>query len=321
MYIWPGIVALLLSASAGPALAESRYPERSIRLIVGFPAGSAIDSAARLIAPRLAEALRQPVVVEDAPGAAGNVALDRVVRAPADGYTFAIATSGQIIINPSLYRLSYDPTSALAPISKLVASANLLVVPRASPASTLRDLIVLAKAQPGALTYASGGIGSSPHLAGALLCSMAGLDIRHIPYKGVIAALPDLLAERLTMMFSPAPIVLPAIRDGRLRVLATTSSTRISLLPDVPTVAESGLPGFEVVVWFGILAPAGTPAAIIGRLERETANVLGMAIVRDKLADLGMDVIGSSPEQFAAAITSETSFWAEVIRRERMKPE
>lgn len=321
MIIRPSIVALLLWAGAGAALAEERYPERPIHVVVGFPAGSAVDSAARLIAPKLAEALGQPVVIENVLGAAGNIALDRVVKAPADGYTLAFATSGQIITNPSLYRLPYDPIRALAPISELVASPNLLVVPRASPARTFRDLVALAKAQPGTLTYATGGVGSSPHMAGALLSSTAGLDIRHIPYKGVVAALPDLLAGRLTMMFSPAPIVLSTIRDGRLRALATTSSTRMSLLPDVPTVAESGLPGFDVTVWFGLLAPAGTPAAIVGQLQRETAQVLEISEIREKLTNLGMDVIGNSPEEFAAAVKSETPFWADVIRRARIRPE
>lgn len=321
MTVWPSIVALLLLASAGTALAEARYPERSIHVIVGFPAGSAVDTAARLIAPNLAETLGQPVVIENVLGAAGNIASDRVVKAPADGYTLAFATNGQIIINPTLYRLPYDPIRALAPISELVASSNILVVPRASPAKTFRDLIALAKAQPGALTYATGGIGSSPHMAGALLCSMAGLDIRHIPYKGVVAALPDLLAERLTMMFSPAPIVLPTIRDGRLRALATTSFRRASLLPDVPTVAESGLSGFDVTVWFGLLAPAGAPAPIISQLQRATAKVLERTEVRDKLANLGMEVIGNSPEEFAAVVKSETTFWADVIRQARISPE
>jgi tripartite-type tricarboxylate transporter receptor subunit TctC len=321
MTIWPGITALLLSAIASAALAESRYPARSIHLVVGFPAGSAVDSAARLIAPSLAEMLGQPVVIYNVPGAAGNIASERVVKAPADGYTLAFVTNGQIIINPSLYRLPFDPMSALAPISKLVTSTNILVVPRASPAKTFRGLTALAKAQPGALTYATGGVGSSPHFAGALLGAMAGLDIKHVPYKGVVAALPDLLAERVTMMFSPAPIVLPNIREGRLRALATTSLSRGSLLPEVPTVAESGLPGFDVTVWFALLAPAGTPAPIIDKLQRETAKVLQKTEVRDKLANLGMEVIGSSPEEFAAVGRSETAFWADIIRQARISPE
>jgi tripartite-type tricarboxylate transporter receptor subunit TctC len=315
------LTALLLLLDAGATHAQARYPERPIHLVVGFPPGSAVDSAARLIAPELAVALGQPVVVEDVAGAAGNVASDRVVRAPADGYTLAFATSGQVVVNPSLYRLPYDPIKALAPISKLVASPNLLVVPRTSPANTLRDLIALAKARPGALTYATGGVGSSPHLAGALLSSRAGLDIQHVPYKGVVAAVPDLLAGRLTMMFSPVPIVLPTIRDGRLRALATTSLVRTPLLPDVPSMAESGLPEFDVTVWFGLLAPGGTPATVVGQLQHETAKVLGMTVIREKLANLGVEVIGSSSEEFAAAMKVEIPFWADVIRRAKMEPE
>jgi tripartite-type tricarboxylate transporter receptor subunit TctC len=322
MTIRPTIMALLLLwTAAGAALAEARYPERPIHVVVGFPPGSAVDAAARLIAPKLADALAQPVVIENVLGAAGNIASDRVVKAPADGYMLSLAANAQIIMNPSLYHLPYDPISAFEPISELVASPNLLVVPRASPAKKFRDLVELAKAQPGTLTYATGGVGSSPHMAGALLSSMAGLDIRHIPYKGVVAALPDLLAGRLSMMFSPAPIVLPTVRDGRLRALATTSLTRTLLLPDVPTVAESGLPGFNVTVWLGLLAPTGTSARIIDRLHRESVKALETKDIRDKLANLGMDVIGNSPEEFAAVIKSETPFWADVIRRAGIRPE
>jgi tripartite-type tricarboxylate transporter receptor subunit TctC len=243
------------------------------------------------------------------------------VKARADGYTLAVAANAQIVMNPNLYRLPYDPISAFAPITQLVRSPNLLVVPQASPAKMLRDLIALARAKPGELTYASGGIGSSPHMAGALLSFMAGLDIRHVPYKGVVAALPDLMAERLTMMFSPAPIVLPSVRDGRLRALATTSLRRTPLLADVPTVSESGLPGFDVTTWFGLVAPAGTPAPIITRVHHEAAKVLEMTDIREKLANLGMDVVGNSPEEFASAIKTEIPYWAEVIRRAGIKPE
>jgi tripartite-type tricarboxylate transporter receptor subunit TctC len=319
---WSTLALLLISLMAADTLAaETRYPERPIHVVVGFPAGSAVDAAARLIAPKLAEVLGEPVLIDNVLGAAGNIASDRVVKAPADGYTLALVANAQIITNPSLYHLPYDPLRAFAPISELVASPNLLVVPQASPAKTFRDLIELARSQPGALTYATGGVGSSPHMAAALLSSRAGLDIRHVPYKGVVAALPDLLGERLTMMFSPASIVLPAVVAGRLRALATTSLNRTSLLPDVPTVSESGLPGFDVTVWLGLLAPAGTPSAILDRLHRATVEILETKEIRHKLGDLGMEVIGDSPEEFAATIKSEIPFWADVIKRSGIRPE
>jgi tripartite-type tricarboxylate transporter receptor subunit TctC len=315
------IVAALLLCAPVEAVAQGQYPEKPIHLIVGFPAGSAVDSLARLVGPKLAESLGKPIVIENVVGAAGNLASDRVVKAAPDGHTLALAANAQIIMNPSLYTLPYDPASAFTPISQLVASANLLVVPNTSPAKTVRDLIALAKAKPGALTYASGGVGSSPHMAGALLNAVADLEIRHIPYKGVVAALPDLLAERLSMMFSPIPIVLPPAREGRVRALATTSLKRASALPDLPTVAESGLPGFDVTVWLGLLAPAGTPAPIVRKLHHEAAKVLAMADLRAKLHTLGMDVIGNSPDEFASVIKSEIPFWAKVIKDAGIRPE
>jgi tripartite-type tricarboxylate transporter receptor subunit TctC len=314
-------VAALLLVAPGEVFAQASYPEKPIHLIVGFPAGSAVDTVARLIAPKLAESLGKPVVIENVPGAAGNVASDRVVKAAADGHTLALAANAQIIMNPTLYRLPYDTASAFAPISQVVASPNLLVVSNAARVKSFRELVALAKAQPGALTYATGGVGSSPHMAGALLNSVAGLDIRHVPYKGVVAALPDLFAERVTMMFSPIPIVLPAVREGRLRALATTSLKRTETLPEVPTVAESGLPGFDVTTWLGLLAPARTPAAVIRRLHQESTKVLAMPDVTTKLKDLGMGVIGNAPDEFADVIKSEIPLWAKVIKEAGIQPE
>jgi tripartite-type tricarboxylate transporter receptor subunit TctC len=314
------VTALLLAVPV-EAFAQTNYRERPIHLIVGFPAGSAVDTVARLIAPKLAESLGKPVVIENVLGAAGNIASDRVVKAAPDGHTLALAANAQIIMNPTLYRLPYDTASAFAPISQMVVSPNLLVVSHASRVKTLRDLIASAKAQPGMLTYASGGVGSSPHMAGALLNSVAALDIRHVPYKGVIAALPDLLAERVTMMFSPIPVVLPAVRETRLRALATTSLKRTAALPEIPTVAESGLPGFDVTTWLGLLAPAGTPRAVIRRLHQESTKVLAMADVAAKLNGLGMDIIGSAPDEFAQVIKSEIPLWAKVIKEAGVQPE
>lgn len=313
--------AALLLVVPGSAFAQASYPEKPIHLIVGFPAGSAVDTVARLIAPKLAESLGKPVVIENVLGAAGNVASDRVVKATPDGHTLALATNAQVIMNPTLYRLPYDTGSAFAPISQAVVSPNLLVVSNTSNVKSFRELVAQAKAQPGLLTYATGGVGSSPHMAGALLNSVAGLDIRHVPYKGVVAAVPDLFAERVTMMFSPIPIVLPAVREGRLRALATTSLKRTETLPDIPTVAESGLPGFDVTTWLGLLAPARTPAAVVRRLHQESTKVLAMPEVTTKLKDLGMDVIANAPDEFAHVIRSEIPLWAKVIKDAGVQPE
>lgn len=314
-------VGALLAFGPVAATAQSHYPERPIQLIVGFPAGSSVDSAARLLAPKLSASLGKPIIIENVVGAAGNIASGRVAKAAPDGHTLALAANAQIIMNPSLYRLPFDPATDFAPISQLVASPNLLVVPAASPVKTFRELIALAKAKRGTLTYASGGVGSSPHMAGSLLNSVAHLDIQHVPYKGVVAALPDLLAERLTMMFSPVSIVLPAVRDARLRALATTSSKRTPAFPDIPTIAESGFPGFDVTVWLGLLAPAGTSSAIINKLHHESAKALAMADIRAKLGNLGMDVVGNSPREFSGVIKSEIPFWANVIKQANIKAE
>jgi tripartite-type tricarboxylate transporter receptor subunit TctC len=301
-------VGTLLAFAPVAAIAQSHYPERPIQLIVGFPAGSSVDSAARLLAPKLSAALGKPIIIENVAGAAGNIASGRVAKAAPDGHTLALAANGQIIMNPSLYRLPFDPAKDFEPISQLVASPNLLVVPTTSSVKTFRELIALAKSKPGVLTYASGGVGSSPHMAGSLLNSVAHLDIRHIPYKGVVAALPDVLAQRLNMMFSPVPIVLPAVRNARLRALATTSSKRTSALPEIPTIAESGFPGFDVTVWLGLLAPAGTSAAIVKKLHQESVKVLAMTDVRAKLSNLGMDIIGNSPKEFSGLISLKFPF-------------
>ena len=314
-------VAVAVSATliAGNVAAQISYPEKPIRIVVGFPPGSTSDLVARLVGQKFTEAWGKPVVIDNVTGAAGNIAAGRVAKAVADGYTLLLAAQTSIVVNPSLYRLSYDPERDFAPVSQVAVSPNLLVVHNAVPAKSVHELIELARAQPGELTFASGGSGGSPHLAGELLKSVAGLDIRHIPYKGVAAATPDLLGGRVMMMFSPISIVLPLARDGKLRALAVTSLKRSPAAPELPTVAESGYPGFEVTVWHGLLAPAATPSAIITKLNLETVRMLALIEVRTKLGDLGLEVVGNSPEEFAVAIKSEVSKWAKVIRDSGIK--
>jgi tripartite-type tricarboxylate transporter receptor subunit TctC len=312
------MLAAVLLVACWPATAQTAYPERPVHLIVGFPAGSSVDLVARLIAPRLSDALGKPFIVENVPGAAGNLASERVAKAAPDGHTLAVAANGQIINNPSLYRLTFDPVRDFAPVTQLTSLPNVLVVANGAPFKTFPELIAAAKAHPGEITYASGGVGGSPHLAGALLNSLAGTDIRHIPYKGAVAALPDILAGRVTMMFSPASIVMPTVREGRLRALAVTSAKRSSAMPDLPAIAEFGLTGFDVTVWLGLLAPAGTPNSIIRKVYLESVKALALPDVREKLKSLGMDCISNSPGTFYEIIQSEIPVWAKVIRDARI---
>lgn len=304
------LVVLLVAASA----AAQSYPDKPIKMIIGFPPGGAPDVVARLLGQKLSEALGQPIVMDHATGAAGNIAMEKLAKAPPDGYTLGFLVNGQLVINPSLYKLTYDPAKVFAPISQVTVTPNLLVVNNAVPAKNVQELIALARAKPGELTYASGGTGTGNHMAAELLKSVAAIDVRHIPYKGVLPAVPDLIGERVTMMFSPMPVVLPYVRDGRLRGLAVTTLKRAPSVPDIPTVAESGYPGFEVTIWYGILAPAGTPPAIVRRLHQETVRALAQPDVRAKLAEQGLEPIGNSPEEFAAAIRAETPTWAKLVK-------
>jgi len=309
------LVALLIMGS--PA-AQTTYPEKPIRMVVGYPPGGQPDTVARLLGRRFAEAWGKPIVVDNATGAAGNIAADRLAKATPDGYTLALLTEAQIVINPSLYKLAYDPVKDFAPVSQVVASKFMLLVHNAVPVKNVQELFQLAKARPGELTFASGGSGSIQHMAAELFKSAAHLDIRHIPYKGGMAAMPDLLAGRVTMMFF-SPVVLPLVREGKLRALAVTSSRRFSEAPELPTVAESGYPGFEVTGWSGLLAPATTPATIVHKLHLETAKAIALPDLQAKLASLGIEGVGNSPDEFAAFIKSEIPKWAKVIKEAGIK--
>ena len=313
-----GLLALLI---VGSPAAQTNYPEKPIRMVVGFPPGGAPDTVARLLGQKLAEALGKPIVVDNATGAAGNIAAERLAKAAPDGYTLGLLVNGQLVINPGLYKLPFDSVKDFAPISQLTVTPNMLVVHNAVPATNVQELINLAKARPGELTFASGGTGTGNHIAAELMKSVAGVDIRHIPYKGVLAAVPDLLGGRVTMMFSPLPVVLPLVHEGKLRAIAVTSLTRSSTAPELPTIAESGYPGFEVTIWYGLLAPAGTPPAIIRRLHLETVKALAQPDLRAKLADLGLEPIGNSPDEFAAIIKSEIPKWGKVIKDAGIKPD
>jgi tripartite-type tricarboxylate transporter receptor subunit TctC len=311
-------LALLLPAEG--ALAQGSYPEQTVHILVGFSPGVAPDVTARLLADKLSEAWGRPVVVENMTGAGGNIAAARVAKAAPDGYTLGMIGNGTLIFSPSMYdKLAFDPVKDFAPIAQIFVAANLLVVPVEVPAKTLPELVALARDQPGKLSYAHAGAGTSQHLAAELFKSMARLDIQPVAYRGTTALLPDLLAGRVTLSFANIVNVLPLVREGKLRAFAVTSNKRSAIAPDIPTMAESGYPGFEAVPWFGLMAPAGTPPVVIDKVHRGTVKILAMSDVRKKFTDLGLDVLGGSPVDFAAAIERETPQWARVIRQAGIK--
>ncbi len=317
LHVIAGLTVLL---TADHAVAQTSYPDRPIRILVGFTAGTAPDVAARLLATKFSEAWNNPVLVEDITGAGGNIATDRAAKAPADGYTLLMGGNSTLVINPSLYaKLPFDPIKDFAPICQIFVAANLLVVHPDVPAKTLPELVALARAQPGKLNYGHAGVGTSQHLAGELFKYMAHLDITPVAYRGSTAVLPDMLAGRLTMTFSNIVNVLPLVKEGKLRAFAITSLKRSALAPDLPTMSESGYPGFEAVPWFGLLAPAGTPEPIIRKLHDQTMKVLAMPDVRRTMVQQGLDIIGGSPEEFAAAIKNETPQWAKLIKEAGIK--
>jgi tripartite-type tricarboxylate transporter receptor subunit TctC len=317
-----GLLAAALAGLSicGAAIAQTTYPDRPIRILVGFTPGVAPDITGRLLADKFAEAWGKPVVVENVTGAGGNIATDRVAKAAPDGYTLLMGGNSSIVINPSLYeKLPFDPIKDFAPITQIFIAANILVVHPDFPAKSLPELIALARAEPGRLTYAHAGVGTSQHLAGELFKSMARLDIQPVAYRGSTAVMPDMLAGRLSMFFGNIVNVLPLVREGKLRAFAVTSRKRSGVAPDLPTMAESGFPDFEAVPWFGLMAPAGTPPSIVDKLHRETVRVLALPDVRKRLEELGLDVIGSSPAELAAVIRTETPHWAKLIKEAGIK--
>ena len=311
-----GIVAVLsVLQTAGHAAAQASYPEQTVRILVGFTPGVAPDIVGRLLADKFSEAWGRPVVVENVTGAAGNIATDRVAKATPDGHILLMGGNASLIFGPSIYeKLPFDPIKDFAPISQIFVAANILVVPNETPAKALPELVALARAQPGKLTYAHAGAGTSQHLAAELFKSMAHIDIQPVAYRGTTHLLPDLLAGRVTMSFANIVNILPLMREGKLRAFAVTSIKRSAVVPDLPTMAESGYPGFEAVPWFGLMAPAGTSPAIIEKIHREAVRALAMPDVRRRLNELGLDIIGGSPTELAVVIEREIPQWAKVIK-------
>ncbi len=307
--------ALFALLATQTASAQSNYPNRPVKILVGFTPGTAPDLAARILADRFSEVWGTPVVVENVPGAGSNIATDRVAKATADGYTLLMGGNSSLVINPSLYEtLPFDPLRDFAPISQVFIAANVLAVPSELPVKSIAELVALAKAEPGKLSYGHAGVGTSQHLAGELFKYMAHVDIVPVAYRGTTAFMPDLLAGRITMSFANIVNVMPLAREGKLRALAITSIKRSALAPDLATMAESGFPGFEAVPWFGLLAPTGTPKDILDKLHGETAKTLAMPEVRKKFDELGLEPVGNTPAEFAAIIRKETPEWAKVIK-------
>jgi len=295
------------------------YPTRPVRLLVGFAPGGPNDIVARLVGERLSAIWGKPVVIDNVTGASGNLAADRVAKSAPDGYTLLMAAAAQIVVNLSLYqKMTFDPTKDLTPISQLSSFANILAIHNDVPAKTVQDLIALARKQPGELTFASGGVGTSNHLAGELFKSMASIDIRHVPYRSLALAVPDLLAGRVSMAFL-STTYLQLVREGKLRGFAVSSLKRAAAAPDLPTMAESGFPDFDATGWFGLMAPAGTSPAVVDKIQRDAVSILSLPELRKKLDELGLEPIGNTPAEFAAAIKSEISQWAKVIKEAGIK--
>jgi tripartite-type tricarboxylate transporter receptor subunit TctC len=296
------------------------YPWRPVRIIVGFTAGSATDITARLLAQKLNEAWNVPVTVENIPGASGSVGAERVAKSAPDGSTFYWGANGAMTINPSLQPSpTFDPARDLAPIARVLVMPSILAVNNEVPAKTVAELFTLAKAQPGKLSFASPGVGTPQHIAGELLKNLAGVDMVHVPYRGAI--LTDVIGGRVTMTLQNMGVILPIIRDGKLRALAVTSLRRSPIISELPTLAESGFPGFEVISWFGLLAPTATPVVIIDKVHAELERIVANADTRERIAQLGLEASVNSPEEFAVVIKTDTAKWAKVIRAANIKAE
>ena len=311
--------AVVLAAPVHAQDAARSYPERPIRVIVTFTPGGPTDIVARAVSQKLSEAWGQPVVVDNRPGAGGNIGMDLVAKAPADGYTLVLGSFGPMVISPFVYtKLPYDPVKDFAPITLGATSWFFAVVNPSSPANTLKELIALARAKPG-LTFSSSGNASPSHLAGELFKSLAGIELTHVPYKGGAPAVAAVLGGEVQMAIESPPPIVPQVKANKLRALAATRPTRSPLLPDVPTAAEAGLPGLEVGSWYGFLAPAGTPRPIIDKLHREMVNAMNTRELRERFASVGADTVANNPSEFGAFINAELKKWGSVVRKAGVK--
>lgn len=305
--------------AGAPAFAQN-YPARTVTIIVPFPAGGSTDILGRTIARKLGESWGQQVIVDNRPGAGGNIGMALAAKAAPDGYTLVMGSDGSIAINPSLYRkLPFDPLRDYVPVTQLVTIPLILAVHPSIPAKTVRELVVLARARPDQLNYGSGGNGTIGHISGEMFKTATGTKIVHIPYRGSTQAITDLIGGQVALVFGGIPTMLPHVRSGKLKALAVSSIKRSAAVPELPTVDEAGVRGFEISFWLGLLAPAGTPGEIVNRVNSEIVRILNLSDIRERFASLGADPVGSSPAEFAAHIRKELPKYAKVVKEAGMR--
>ncbi|HWP87704.1 MAG TPA: tripartite tricarboxylate transporter substrate binding protein [Burkholderiales bacterium] len=318
--LWSTVLPALLAFCSAGALGQS-YPTRAIKLVVPSSPGGGTDIVARILGQKLSEQLGQQFVVENRAGAGTVIGNDAVAKSAPDGYTLLMGLS-TLAINPSMYaKLPYDALRDFAPISQSVSACNILILHPSVPAKTVTELIALARAKPGILTFGSAGMGTNPHLSGELFKSLARIDMVHVPFKGSGQSIISQLAGEIAANFPSVPTAMPYIKAGRLRGIGVTTLKRVEVLPDVPSIAEAGLPGYEATQWFGLLAPAGTPRPIIDRLYQESSRALRSADMKERMTAEGLEVVGGTPEEFASYIRSETEKWTQVIKAAGIKPQ
>jgi tripartite-type tricarboxylate transporter receptor subunit TctC len=315
------LLACALAIVAGGATGQG-YPTKSVRIIVGLAPGGTTDVVSRVLAQRLGEAWGQTVVVDNRPGASGMIGGDMVAKAPPDGYTLLVTPQTSVAVAPALYgKAPYDAARDFATISLVGSTPLLMVVHPSFPPKTFREFVTLAKQRGNTLTFGSGGIGSSPHMAGELLSARLGVRMNHVPYKGENPALADTLGGQIPIMFGNLPVAVPHVKSGKLRGLANTSGKRSPLASDVPTIAESGFPDFAIATWYGLLAPAGTPQDLVARIQRDAARVVNQPETRERLVNMGVDIIASTPEEFAKFLREEIARYTKVVKDAGLKAE
>jgi tripartite-type tricarboxylate transporter receptor subunit TctC len=316
------MVATALSVVGAPALAQTAapaYPAKLVRFVVTYPPGGSSDVMARILGQQLGEYWGQQVIVESRPGADGSIGTEYAARQPADGYTFLLANFGPIVAKPLLSKVNYDWKRDFAPVSRITISANILVVPKTMPVTNIKQLVALAKARPGELTYGTSGPGSMSHFAGEMFQQIAGVKMITVPYKGNALAITDIMGGQITTMFSDAVPAMQAMKTGKLRAMAVTSEKRWPFTPELPTLAEEGLKGFAAVNWWGILFPAGAPRPIIDKVNADIVKALATQNVKSRLGELGVDAISSTPEAFAGFMAAETERWGKLIKDAGLK--
>lgn len=319
MRVVRSIALLVLAACLAGIAAADGFPSKPVKLIVTYPPGGSSDLMARILGQKLSEVWKQPVIVESKPGAGGSIGMEFAKEQPPDGYTFVIGNLGPVTVNPLLTKVRFDSERDFVPVSLIATGPNILVVNPALPVKNLAELVAYAKSHPGELNFGSGGAGSVAHLSGEMLRNLAGVEITHVPYKGGILSVQDLVAGHVQLVFSDALPAMQFIRSGRLRALAVTGSERSPFVPEIPTCVESGVPGLVAVNWWGVLLPAGTPPAIVAQYHEALVKVLQTADVKQKFAELGVDAVSSTPEAFAAFMRAESAKYAKLIREANIR--